>query len=170
MKQLLLHSGRICIAGLETKRPTEGFTAIELLVVMALVAVLATLAYPSFIAQVRESRRAEALVAIAQVLQAQERWRAQHSEYAQDFRANTGLGLGSSSSKLVTPAGHYQLTLSDTSAFGYQLLAQAQGGQAADKRCAYLRLTLDAGSFTRASGPTPAVANDGSQNKRCWKQ
>lgn len=51
------------------------------MVVVVVVGLLAGVAYPSYLDQVRKSRRADAVTAIAQVQQAQERWRASASTY-----------------------------------------------------------------------------------------
>jgi type IV pilus assembly protein PilE len=49
-----------------------GFTLIELMITVAIVAILAAVAYPSFMEQVRKSRRSDAITALNAVAQAQE--------------------------------------------------------------------------------------------------
>lgn len=69
----------------------RGFTLIEIMIVVVIVAVLAVIALPSFMSQVRASRRAEAISTLSQVLQAQERWRANCPCYAGSLTAvNSG--------------------------------------------------------------------------------
>ena len=52
------------------------------MIAIAIVAILATVAYPSFLGQIRKSRRSDAIQALAALQQAQERWRSQHLTYA----------------------------------------------------------------------------------------
>ena len=59
----------------------HGFTLIELMVVVAIVAILAAIAIPSFLNQVRKSRRAEAMTTIQDAQLKLERWRVDHADY-----------------------------------------------------------------------------------------
>ena len=59
----------------------HGFTLIELMIVVAIVGVLGAIAYPSYKNYVLKSRRAEARVALMEVLQQQERYMSQHNTY-----------------------------------------------------------------------------------------
>ena len=141
----------------------RGFTLIELMIVVAIVGLLATIAYPSFMGQVRKSRRADAVQALAALQQAQERWRAAHASYA----GNTDLavawpnGLGQTT---PTAGGYYNLSIATSPAptgLAYVASASAAGGQAADSvgatSCATLSVTVASGNATY----TPAA---------CWSQ
>lgn len=86
---------RVAALASRPRRVVAGFTLIELLVVVVVVGILAAVAYPSYQKQVRSSRRADATVAIAQVQQAQERWRASNAAYTTSF---TSLNVPSASS------------------------------------------------------------------------
>lgn len=66
-----------------------GFSLLELLIVVAVAGVLASVAYPAYTDSMRKGRRAQARVAIAEVLQQQERFMAQRNCYmAFDTAAN----------------------------------------------------------------------------------
>jgi len=56
-----------------TKR-LEGFTLISLMITVAIVGILAAIAYPSYIDQVRESRRTEAMSLLMRAANAQEQY------------------------------------------------------------------------------------------------
>jgi type IV pilus assembly protein PilE len=56
------------------KRRAGGFTLIEVMIAVAIVAVLAAVALPAYQEQVRKSRRAEAKSALLQTVQLQERF------------------------------------------------------------------------------------------------
>ena len=64
-----------------TPPPHAGFTLIELMIATSVSGVLSSIAYPSFSGALQKVRRTDALVAMMQVQQAQERWRANNSRY-----------------------------------------------------------------------------------------
>jgi type IV pilus assembly protein PilE len=64
-----------------TRRSLRGFTLIELMIVVAAVAILAAIAYPWYGAAVRKGKRAQARTAILEVLQQQERYMTQYNVY-----------------------------------------------------------------------------------------
>ncbi len=57
-----------------TKNNQQGFTLIEMLIVLAVVVILATIAYPSYQESVRKTKRAEGRAALMQLMQQQERY------------------------------------------------------------------------------------------------
>ena len=138
-------------------RPRRGFTLIELMITVAIVGILAAVAYPSFIEQVRKSRRADAIAALAQVQQAQERWRANNPTYTTDLSA-TGLNVANPSS------GYYTLAASGASATGFTAIATASGSQASDAKCTALSLTMNAGTISYGKTGTAASA------QQCWNK
>jgi len=100
----------------------NGFTLIELMIVVAVVGILAAVAYPSYAEYVRKSRRSDAIAAISKVQQAQERWRASNPAYSADVSSSTtGLKLTSVTTATSTyhrPSGSYSLGLRGASASG----------------------------------------------------
>lgn len=61
--------------------PERGFTLIEVLIVVAIIAILGSIAYPSYIDSVRKGRRAEGRAALAEFMQQQERYMTQNGVY-----------------------------------------------------------------------------------------
>ncbi|MBI1891125.1 MAG: type IV pilin protein [Burkholderiales bacterium] len=68
-----------CDAGIATQ--WRGFTLIEVMVAMIIIAILAALTYPSYRHAVIKSRRAEAKAALLQLMQQQERYFSQSNSY-----------------------------------------------------------------------------------------
>jgi type IV pilus assembly protein PilE len=142
-----------------------GFTLIELMIVMLVVAVFSALMLPSFQTQVHKARRSDAYSAITLVQQSQERWRSSRASYATSL---SDLGLNASS-----PAGHYELaTQIDTTsqASRYVVSAAASGAQASDQPCRHLRLVMDGGQWQEGSGADTRYDNDAANNRRCWNR
>ena len=61
----------------------QGFTLIELMVVVAIVGIIAAIAMPSYTEQVHKSRRADAVRALGQLQLNLERWRAENPCYGE---------------------------------------------------------------------------------------
>lgn len=150
-------------------RHRRGFTLIEALIVLAVIALLASIALPSYQDVVRKSRRVDAMTALWSVHLAQERWRANRSAYASLLSAAptaspAGLGLPA-----TTAGGHYRLAIDAADARGFTVTATAADGssQAGDAGCQRLRLVVDRGQVVY-SAATPDGDFDEAAARRCW--
>lgn len=66
-------------------RKRKGFTLVELMVAMTIIAILAAIAYPSYLNQVRASRRAVAKSALLDMANRQEQYFFNNKKYAEDL-------------------------------------------------------------------------------------
>ena len=105
-------------------------------------------------------RRSEALVTLMQVQQAEERFRSGASRYG----TLDDLGL------TALTGHHYALTIEAATADGYEASVVATGAQTRDRHCRVMKVAIDGGAWTTASGPTAAAENDAQANRRCWNQ
>lgn len=131
----------------------RGFSLIELLIVVLIIAILTILSSIIYSNYVRSGRRADGMDATSSIALAEERYRSNNSTYGTLTQAWSG---GTSS-----PAGYYTMAVSSNTATGYTITATATGDQANDientTSCATLTYTVSNGSVSR----TPVV---------CWPQ
>lgn len=100
----------------------SGMTMVELVIVIAIIALLVTLALPTFSDYVRKGRRAEAQQLLLNWANNQEIWRATNPTYAD---STTVLG--------VPTHDFFTFTITNVSATSYTLTATASGNQCRDR-------------------------------------
>jgi type IV pilus assembly protein PilE len=118
---------------------SAGFSLIELMVVVAVAAIIAAIAIPSYQSAVQRSRRADAMAALGEIAQAQERWRANNARYQATLANLPG-------ARTVSHDGHYSLEIVADSATASSYTARATvvntSPQAADTACSTMDLAM----------------------------
>lgn len=133
---LVSRSDRVGDASMRQK----GFTLIELMIVVGVIAILAAIAIPNFLEQSKKGRRAEAVRAIGEYQLALERWRAENPTYG---TCPSGVTCSGTRPSLPTSA-YYTITESGLSASGYTITATpTAGGKQAGDRCGNLVAVKD---------------------------
>lgn len=124
----------------------RGFTLIELMVVLAIVAVILAFAYPSYRNQVMKANRSDGMIFILEIADRQERFYSDRGTYTTDI---TDLGYADTTS----PDGHYTVAITDDPSnditITYQITATPQGDQVDDTCDSYTFDSLG----TRSSSP-----------------
>jgi type IV pilus assembly protein PilE len=142
----------------------SGFTLIELMIVLVIVAVLAMVALPSFQKQMAKGRRADAISALSGVLQAQERWRSNRGTYASALENDLQLSTQSVNK-------HYDLSLSGVripASFTFGFIVQAvpviSSPQASDSDCIVMSIRVDGGNVSYEAKNSA----DQDSSAHCW--
>ncbi|BEU04903.1 type IV pilin [Agarivorans sp. OAG1] len=130
-------------------KQVKGFTLLEVMITVAIVAILAGIAYPSYLSHVQSTKREEAKRTLVEAAQKMESYYAMHLSYAS---AATGTSL-----TIYSPSTEfneiYTLTVSNVGASSYTLTATPKGSQSSDD-CQSLSITH--------TGHTSSTSGD------CW--
>ncbi|MCX7563987.1 type IV pilin protein [Xanthomonadaceae bacterium XH05] len=101
-----------------SNRRSQGFTLIELIIVIGVIAILASIAFPAYNDYVQRSRRAVAQSAMLETVQAMERFHTANNTYAGAACAAT--------------AQYYAVSCTNQTATSFTITATPQGGQTGD--------------------------------------
>lgn len=128
------------------QRNANGFTLIELMVVLAIVAIIAAIAYPSYLEQVRKGRRAEASRFVGELQLQLERWRAENPCYGTSGSAGCPTAFTESGTHPSTSipgaalSPYYTIAIATATPTAYSVTATPTGVQSGD-RCGVLTAT-----------------------------
>jgi type IV pilus assembly protein PilE len=132
----------------------SGFTLIELMISVAIVAIVVAIALPNYKEYVLRSHRADAQAALLDMAARQERFLAQNNSYTTLIAPANGLNMGTTTSA----EGYYNLSVGVCAGGNistcYVLTASATGSQAADTDCK--DITFD------------SIGNRGPTTADCW--
>jgi len=126
------------------KSKNSGFTLIEVMIAVAVIAIIASIAFPAYQDQAQKTRRADGKALLGNVSQQLERCYTRFGSYN-----NAGCSVTNGDS-IDSDDNFYNVTLAGVAATTYSLTAIPQGIQAADTTCA--NLTLDQAGQQTYSG------------------
>ena len=146
----------------------SGFSLIELMIVIAIVAILAAVAVPSYQSSVRKTNRQDAREVLLEFASNQEKYRLANSKYAKASEFASELGY--SGNTFSSSAGKYQVSAvnnfcATTEDSCYAVQAVAQNGQDADTPCSTFILLSDGRRGSKAAGATSWSFG---ANDNCW--
>jgi type IV pilus assembly protein PilE len=148
----------------QTRRRQRGFTLIEVMIVVAIVAILSAIAYPSYLESVRKSKRAEARAQLMEAAQYMQRFYSQNDSFKRAIGATADMNLpGTLATVPREGAQNYTIgfvagTRADSS---FSLEAVPTGSMQGD-RCGTLRLD-NTGVRGIVNAKTGLVPSD------CWR-
>jgi type IV pilus assembly protein PilE len=152
-------------------RSSRGFTLIELMVVVVIATILVSIAVPSYMSQVRQSRRTEAKTAILDLAAREERYMSTNGALYSITPAD--LGYAGAFPVLVAPDNYYTLTVCSPAANcdpnpnpppapSYYITAAPVAGssQAADAQCTSFSVDSTGQQFSTGTYTS----------QQCWAQ
>lgn len=117
-----------------------GFTLLELMIAVAIVAILASIAVPSYMWFVTQSRRTEAQTALVRLANLEESYYLDNSQYG----SLMDLGLTATSAAVYSSEnGYYSISVVLPSSSTFSITATAQGSQSSDSDCLTFSITQD---------------------------
>lgn len=134
----------------------NGFTLIELMIVVAVIAIIAAVAIPAYSDYVTRSKRADGKTALLSMQLAQEKYRANNPQYA-----STAVLLDFAT---TSPDNYYSLSVVSASSGGYLLEADPIEAVHNDPVCGNLRIDHNANKTA-----TGTVA-DSDELATCWQR
>jgi type IV pilus assembly protein PilE len=146
-----------------THQRNKGVTLIELVVVICIVAILLTLILPSYLQQIRDTRRSLGSAALLEVMMRQEQFFLDHKRYADtltDLAYPTHPFAIDAQGRVMPELSADRIYLIEltTRTYAYTIVATPQLDQALDHACG--TLSLDSRGAKLATG-------EGDQ-QRCW--
>jgi type IV pilus assembly protein PilE len=139
----------------------KGFTLIEVMIVVVVIAILAAIAIPSYQYFVRNAQRADGMSALMDIRTAQERWRANNPTYAGNTDIDSLVPFGATS-----PDGFWTLAITHNSASTFRATATKTDGLS-DPNCSPLVLAFGV-QWDAPATATPGLISQGPAN--CWKR
>jgi len=133
---------------------TKGFTLIELMIVVAIIAIIAAFAVPAYNDYVTRSKRADGKAALLAMQLQQEKFRANNPTYGA-----TAAAIGSPA---VSTDGYYNLSVAAATATTYTLVADPIEALQNDPVCN--NLTIDQDGVKNATGTAADPATT------CWQR
>ena len=143
----------------QAKATSRGFTMVELVVTMVVVAILAAIAIPGYTSYMRKARRTDAKAALLGLAALEERYYSTSNTYT---ALPTDLGFTGTTWPQPVGGGYFTVTVSPptaattTAVATYLITANATGSQAADTNCATY-------TISQAGARTPTT-----NSYECW--
>jgi type IV pilus assembly protein PilE len=141
-------------------RTAAGFTLIELVVALAVVAITTTIAVAGYRGQLRRSHRAEAVQALLVAATEQEKFHLANGTYGDRLDGRPGDEPPAIPVASTTPGRHYRLSVTAADAASYRIVATA-ADDAADPLCREL-------SIDEAGRRAATDARGADSTGRCW--
>lgn len=118
----------------------QGFTLIELIITLVIVAILTTMAVPSYTNYVTNARRTDGQIALIDMANRMEKHVTTYNTYPSTISATGTSNLANMLASTASAQGYYNLSIKASDSSTYTIEATATGKQTKDTACASLTL------------------------------
>jgi type IV pilus assembly protein PilE len=132
----------------------KGLTLIDVMIVVAIIAILSTIAYPLYSSYLTKTRRADAESDLTQIMQAQQRYFTANSTYVTDLSK-----VGYASATVTSESNHYTITASACVDDINSCVKLTAVPQRDDAEC---------GNIIYDSTGVKSISGDASNRDKCW--
>lgn len=146
----------------QATRNQAGFTLVELMITVVVIAILAMVAIPAYNDSVKKGRRSDAKSMLTTIAARQEQYFMDNKTYASNVE-KLGYSMNGSNETASTD-GHYMVRISSASTTDFEAEAQPV---AEDDECQQMTITAD-GTKGVEAGTNPATAAPDQDADYCW--
>ena len=139
----------------------KGFTLIEVMIAVAIVAILVAVAFPSYRDSMLKGRRAEAKAALARTMQAEERFYTANNVYLA-FASTATVPSGFSTHSSNSPNFAYSIQAADCGATALQCVKVTATAVQSDPLCGTMTMYSD------GTPPTSTPTASSTASTGCW--
>lgn len=154
---------------MDRRRRSAGFTLIEVMITVAIVAILAAVAYPSYTEHIAKGKRAEARAVMLDAAQWMERFYSENFRYNQNTAGVAVSGLLSAQYPRIPSSGGaatYTLSLENLAAGTYRMVATRSGSMGSDACGDYL--LTHTGAKGLRNYDSSKFASEAAAVRACW--